>query len=180
MKILQPTIDKIQAWHRAIKYKENVFYKIVKDPSLDEGQEEKLLIQLLKAPYSGIIYSYSSISIEEDLGYLGAKAAFSIDILTQTERTEELMLDQKFNTIVGEILLNIFHKAMASQAKEYIKENLDEEIREDYSEEFVPKRTVSSKNSAVSEERVPTGQKRKNSVRRNTKVRSKVQSDSDA
>lgn len=179
MKILQPTIDKLQSWKRSLKYRENSFYQIITDPTVDPNSD-KLLIQLLKAPYSGIIYSYGSISIGEDLGYRGSQASYTVDIHYPRERSEELIFDSKFNKITGEILLNILEKAISAQANEYIKENLDEEVREDYSEEFVPQRTVSSKNSTVSKKRVHSGQKREGSVRGSKKVRSKVQSDSDA
>ena len=174
-KLLQPFIDKVQTKYRNFKYKEDVYFKIV-------GFDDVgiLKIELLKGKYKGILYSLGSIKIEEDLVYLGSKATFDVVILNtdlSEEEKQKIMDRAEFSKITGDIFLVIIGKAIQVQMEKYYRENLeDEEVGTDYIEEPIPRRTVRQKNSAVSEERVPPGKKRKNPVRRNSKVRSKVQS----
>jgi hypothetical protein len=167
-------IDKIQSWSRKRKYKDGEYFRIA--PEVDT--QGILPVELLKGPFKGIIYSYGEISIDEDLGAKGAQASFDVDII---RGPQNLIQDEEFSKIISQILLVILDKAVRLQAEKFYKENLadEQEIGEDYSEEPVPQRTVRSKNSSISKKRVPSGSKRKNTVRRSSKVRSKVQSDSD-
>jgi len=168
-KLLQPIIDKLEKWNRNRKYRQDVYFEIANDVP----PNGILPIRLLKGPYSGIIYSYGTISIGDDLGYRGHQASFDINII---EGPQNLIDDEKFSKIIGEILLVVLESAIKCQVDKFESENLkDEEIGENYTEEPVPQRTVRKKNSAVSKKRVSSGPKRKKSVRRSTKVRPPVQ-----
>jgi len=171
-KLLQPFIDKYQSWNRKRKYKENDYYRIA-----TEVNSGIVPIELLKGPFKGIIYSYGQINIDEDLGHMGAKATFDVDII---KGPQNIIEDPKFSKLIGDILLVIMDLAVKAQADKFISENLaDEEIGESYIEEPIPRRTVREKDSAVSKKRVSTGKKRKKSVRGSTKVRSTIQSDTE-
>lgn len=179
-KLFQPVIDKLQKWTRARKYKENEYFRI----AYDSNYTGIMPIELLKGQYKGIIYCYGPISVGEDLGYRGAQASFSIEVINEEldpAIKEAYLNDPAFAKLTGEILLVVLGKALEKQTDKFISENLgNEEDRENYLEEPVPQRTVRKKNPAISEDGVPTGKKRKKPVRRNTKIRSKVQSDTDA
>jgi hypothetical protein len=173
-KFLQPLIDKLEKLYRDQKYKEGEYFKVSTDNISSNGI---LPIELLKGPYSGTIYSYGTIGIDEDLGYRGARASFDINIIKGFQNLTE---NPEFCKITGEVLLVVLEKAVHLQADKFESENLkDEEIGEDYIEEPVPQRTVRKKNSAISKKRVSAGKKRKKSVRRSTKVRPPVQPDTD-
>jgi hypothetical protein len=174
-KYFQSVIDKLESKYRNWKYKEDKYFKAAAASS----EKDILQIELLKGKFKGIIYSYGPIRMNEDLGYKGMQTSFDCEVCNSDlseKQKEEYLQDPKFCKLVGEILLVIIEKAVAAQVEKYYSENLNEENREDYFEEPVPRRTVRSKDSTVSEERVPAGKKRKNSVRGNSKVRSKVQS----
>jgi hypothetical protein len=180
-KLTQKIIDKLSSKYRNWKYKENVYFKIA---DINVTHDGLLAIELLKGPYKGIIYCYGSIKIGEDLGYKGSMASYDINIINDNmnhDIKDAYMNDSKFGKITGYILLNVMETAITMQAEKYIKDNfIDEENRENYSEEFTPQRTVREEDSSVPKKRVSSGKKRKSPVRRNSKVRSKVQSDTDA
>jgi len=174
-KLLQPLIDKIQKWNRHRKYPKDKYFRYVVDGDM-------FAIELLKGPYKGIMYTYGHINIDEELGYKGANASFDFNVINANLSLDEryrLSNEPELGYISGQILLNVFEDIIKKQANTFAKENLDEEVREDYFEEPVPQRTVSKKNTSVSKKRVSTGKKRKTGTRRNTKVRSSVQSKSD-
>jgi hypothetical protein len=157
-KFFQPLVDKFQSNYRNWKYNEDKYFKVT-TPSNDE---DILQIELRRGKFKGIIYSYGPIKMNEDLGYKGKQASFDVSIsnLDLSEKQKnDYMQNAKFCIIVGQILLVILEKALASQVEKYYRENLNEENREDYFEEPVPRRTVRSKNSTVSEERVPARKK---------------------
>lgn len=172
-KLLQPLIDKFQSWDRKRKYKEGKYYRIA-----NEVETTGIVpIELLKGPFKGIIYSYGSINVGQDLGYKGAQATFDVDIV---KGPQNILEDAEFTKVIGDILLLIMDLAIKSQADKFISENLaDEEIGESYTEEPIPQRTVRAKDSAVSKKRVSPGKKRKKSVRGSAKVRASVQPDSE-
>jgi len=172
-KLLQPMIDRVQASYRSWKYKENKYFKIL----TDTDHNGIMAIELIDGPFKGIIYSYGSINIGEDLGFLGCNATFDIDIIKGPQNITE---DTRFCKIVGNILLVVLEEAVSNMADKYFKDNLDEENREDYFEEPLPKRTVRSKDSSVPKKRISSRKSGKNPSRRNPKVRSKVQQDPDA
>ena len=177
-KLLQPLIDKWEKWRRHRKYPENKFFKIV----TDEKYDGLLAIEILKGDYQGVLYTYGPISVDEELGYKGARASFDYNIINSNLSLDErhrLSNDEKLGKIVGEILLIALEKVVKHQADTFAKENLDEEVRENYFEEPVPQRTVSKKDSTVSKKRVSSGKKRKTGTRRSSKVRSSVQPKSD-
>lgn len=172
-KLLQPHIDKIQSWNRKRKYKQEKYFKV----AVGVTSNGILPIELLKGPFAGIIYSYGTINIGEDLGHMGARASFDIEII---RGFENVIADPKFCKIAGDILLLMLDKAIMTQAEKFIGGNTeDEEIGEDYIEEPVPQRTVRAKDSAISKKRVSSGSKRKNSVRGSSKVRPPIQRDTD-
>ena len=172
-KLFQPFIDKYQKWDRDRKYPEGKYFRV----AYETKHNGIMPIELLKGPFQGIIYSYGSVTIGEDLGYMGSKAAFDIEIV---KGPQNLIEDVKFCKITGDILLTIIEKAVYAQADKFESENLaDEEIGENYIEEPVPQRTVRKKDSAIPKKRISSGPKRKKPVRRHTKVRSKVQPDTD-
>ena len=173
-KLLQPIIDKYQRWNRERKYKRDKYFKISTPPS--DELLSILKVELLAGPYKGVVYSYGPITIGDDLGHKGANASYELFI---NVGENNLLNDKKFTKIVSDILLLIIDEAVKAQAEKFALENLNEEIREDYIEEPVPKRTVHEKDSAIPKKRISSGSKRKKPVRRNTKVRSKVQPDTD-
>jgi hypothetical protein len=159
-KWFQPIIDKYESKRRAWKYKENVYFKtsIVND---------RHAIELLKGPYKGIIWTFGDISIEEDLGFKGAQARYEIEILNPelTDRAKEKhMCDIEFTKLTGNILLVILEKIIAKQADNYFNENLNEEHRENYSEEPTAERTVSQESPSVPKKRVSSRKAREDSV----------------
>ena len=172
--MFQSIVDKVQSWNRKRKYKENVYFRIVPEVF----HYGIMNIELIKGPYSGIIYSYGSIRIGEDLGEKGAMASFDIEIVNRDN--QDLLNDDKFCKLTGQILLVVIEKAIRSTAEKYFRENLEDETREDYFEESVPERTVSPQNSTIPEERVPARKKRKGAIRSSKKVRSKVQSNTNS
>jgi len=155
--MVQRCIDAAQGKYRNYKYKEGVYFT----PSPGEDTTQLMRIKLLKGPFKGIIYSYGDINFLEDLGYRGSQASFDVTILN-TELTEKekekYVTDPKFSKVVGQILLVIIEKALEMQVEKYYSENLNEEDREDYFEEPVPKRTVRKKGSPVSKGRVSSGE----------------------
>jgi len=180
-KYTQPFVDWLQKKHREWKYKDGVYFKI----SSVEVEGGILPIELLKGRYSGTIYSYGAVNILEDIpddDGGGAKASFDIIVEKYGKNlTENFSNDPKFIKEVGDIFLVVLEIALKTQADKYFNENLiDEENRENYTEEFIPRRTVRSKNSSVPKKRVSSGKSGKNPVRRNSKVRSKVQPPSDS
>jgi len=157
-KFFQSLLDKLQSKYRNFKYTEDKYFKV----AAPSNEEDILQIELLRGKFKGIIYSYGPIKMNEDLGYKGKQASFDVSIsnLDLSEKQKnDYMQNAKFCIIVGQILLVILEKALASQVEKYYRENLNEENREDYFEEPVPRRTVRSKNSTVSEERVPARKK---------------------
>ena len=173
-KLFQPLIDKWEKWNRNRKYPKDKYFRYVVDG-------EMFAIELLQGPYKGVMYTYGHINIDEDLGYKGANASFDFNVINADltlEQRYEYCNDSKLGKIVGQILLNVFEDIIKKQAETFAKENLNEEVREDYFEEPVPQRTVRKKNPSVSKKRVSTGKKRKSPVRRGTKVRPPLQPDS--
>lgn len=167
--------DKYNSLWRKIKYKEGKYFRTVQT---NEYTTSLLQVEFLKKPYKGINVAYGAINIVEVSDYSGAKAEFDIEI-TNPDMSPDLkdvyLLDKKFTRACGQILLIILEQAVKMQYENFIRENLDEEIREDYFEEPVAKRTVSKKDTTVSKEGVSEGKKRKTPVRRNRKVLPEVQ-----
>jgi len=171
-RLTQPTIDKLNSWIRQRKYKKDVYYRIA-----SETEHSGIMpIELLKGPFKGIIYSYGTINVGEDLGIMGAQASFDIEII---KGPQNILENESFAKISGQVLLTILEIAIKNQAEVFLKGSLDEENREDYIEEPVPQRTVRKKNPTVPKTRVSSGKVGKKSVRRSTKLRSPVQSDTD-
>jgi hypothetical protein len=179
-KFAQKVIDKVQAAKRNWKYKEGKYFNTIYFPENVQG----LKIQLLKGPFKGILYAYDTFNITEDLGDKGAQASFEIEILNEDlpeKKINELLSDRKLAEITGQILLVILEAAITNMAENYYRENLaDEEDRESYFEEPLPKRGVRPKSSPVHEDGLPTREVGKDFIRGNPKVRSKVQQDSDS
>lgn len=152
-KFFQPLVDKFQSHYRNWRYKEDKYFKA----SVADTEKDILQIELLKGKFKGIIYSYGPIRMNEDLGYMGMQASFDCEVCNSDlseKQKEQYLQDPEFCHLVGQILLVIIEKAVAAQVEKYYSENLNEENREDYFEEPVPRRTVRSKDSTISEERV--------------------------
>lgn len=177
--LAQKLVDKVQAARRKWKYKEDKYFKTVYFPENAQG----LKIELLKGPFKGIMYAYSNFNIDEDLGNKGAKASFEIEILNKDiseKEMNELLSNTKLADITGQILLVILEAAITDMAENYYRENLaDEEDRESYFEEPLPRRSVRKKSSPVHEDGLSTREIGKDFIRGDSKVRPEVQQDSD-
>lgn len=172
--IIQSVKDKIASKYRSWKYVEGEYFEVVPD---SDDPSVMMTIKLLKGPFSGIIYAYGAINIGEDLGHRGVMASFGIDIVSPKELEQHYLNDVAFSKLTGQILLVVLERAVESQFTKTYKENIsDEEDRESYFEEPVPRRTLREESPAVSEDRIPEGKTRKDPVRRNSKVRPKIQS----
>lgn len=176
-KLIQKTKDRAAALYRNWKYKQDKYFKPVSYSSKNYGLE----IELLKGPFKGIIYTYLSFNIDEDLGDSGAQASFEIEILNEDmgeKQKQELLTNVKLAEITGQILLIVIEAALKNMTENYYRENLaDEEDRESYIEEPLPKRTVRSKGSSISKDRVSSREIGKDLIRGDSEVRSEVQSD---
>ena len=173
-------MDRLQLVKRKLKYKQDKYFKSTERPTDKPG----LKIELLKGPFKGIIYTYTTFNIDKELEDGGAQASFEIEILNEDltqKQIDEYLSDVKFAEITGQILLIIIEEAIKNMAQNYYRDNLaDEEDRESYFEEPVPRRSVRTKGSPVSEDGLSAREIGKDFIRGNAEVRSKVQSDSDS
>ena len=147
-KIIQKLVDKYESFIRNRKYKENRDFVVVKDHPNFLGL---IPIKLTSGKYSGTMYHYNPIRIGEDLGEKGAMASFSVTVIEYGNLDENFINEEQFQKIVGDILLILMEK-IAQDKINLEKVTPYEEDREDYTEEFVQRRTVRPKSSPVSEE----------------------------
>lgn len=146
MKWIQSKLEKLGIAYRKKYYSQGEFYEYAIDVSLEESQA--LPIRILKGKYAGVVYCYDTIRITEENVDGTADATYNIEVIQFTDKLKQNFYeDKKFLRVVGNILLALFWDTIEAQ-KEKKEGNLDDEYREDYIEEPVPKRTVRSKDSA--------------------------------
>lgn len=147
MKWIQSKLEKLGIAYRKKYYGQGEFYEYAIDVSLEESQA--LPIRILKGKYAGVVYCYDTIRITEQNVDGTADATYNIEVIKFTDKLKQNFYeDKKFLKVVGNILLALFWDTIEAQ-KEKQEGNLDDEHREDYIEEPLPKRRVRSKDSAV-------------------------------
>lgn len=172
--------DKFRKWNRDRKYpydplvEESNYFKICHDITNYNG-ESIIEIELLRGPYAGTRYSISDIQILDEKS---GKATFDVQVINFSENlSQDFANDARFQKILGDVFHIILENAINNYSnvrKEIIRDDVNEESREDYIEEPVKQRAVRKKGAAVSERGISSGKKRKNSVRGNKKVPPKV------
>lgn len=146
--LIQKLIDKYESFKRNRKYKQNRDFVIVKDHPNFLGL---VPIKLTSGKYSGTMYHYNPIRVGEDLGEKGSMATFSVTVIEYHNLPENFLAEEEFQKTVADILL-ILMEQIAQDKINLEKVTPYEEDREDYTEEFVQRRTVRPKSSPVSEE----------------------------
>ena len=148
MNWIQNKLERLGIAYRKKRYCSGEFYEYAIDVSLEKSQN--LPIRILKGKYAGVVYSYDTIRITEENVDGTADAVYNIEVIQYTDKLKKNFYeDKKFLKVVGNILLAPFWDTIQHQ-KEKQEGNLDDnEHRENYIEEPLPKRRVRSKNSAV-------------------------------
>ena len=147
MKWIQNKLERLGIAYRNKYYASDDFYEYAIDVSVEKSQT--LPVRILKGKYTGVVYCYDTIKIDSENVDGTADATYNINVIQFTEKLrEDYYEDKKFLKTVGNILLSIFWQTIEYE-KERKEEQSNDEHREDYVEEPVPKRTVRSKNSAV-------------------------------
>lgn len=126
------------------KYKEGDYYRIEDEIAYPDFTP----ISLLKGPYKGTMYAYGPITCRGD------RALYQIEVLDYGgELHTAYNLDKRFIKIVGNVLRVIMINTLKNNdGLKFERENfLDEEVREDYFEESVSRRTVRQKDTSLSE-----------------------------
>jgi len=166
MKMMSNFLDKFDAWNRNRKYRKVKFYEIYTSEEVYENEEISIAFKLLKGKYKDVIFGIGGITVGETLSDGSAKANFDMEVINQPKTLKgDLTLDDKFNKIVGDILLVVLEDAIKTSGERMNSlkeesngvENEFEQNRTDYSEEPVQKRTVRKKNPSVSKKRVLSG-----------------------
>ena len=105
----------------------------------DDIKDDTVPIELLTGPYKGIVYRYTKVAVKEKEDDT-AVMQFDYHLYHTGELSETtIRRDRKFTQHIG-LILNAL-----------ILETVENENREDHSEEPVTERTVHTESSAVSE-----------------------------
>ena len=149
MSWIQNKLEKLGIAYRKKYYGQGEFYEYAIDVSLEESQA--LPIRILKGKYAGVVYCYDTIRITEENVDGTADATYNIEVIKFTDKLrKDFYSDKKFLKVVGNILLALFWDTIEAQKhKEDPSGESDDEHREDYIEEPLPKRRVRQKDSAV-------------------------------
>ena len=147
MSWIQNKIEKLGIAYRNKYYAPDTFYEYAIDVTVEKSQT--LPIRILKGRYAGVVYCYDTIKIGDENVDGTADATYNIEVIQFTDKLrKDFYQDKKFLKTVGNILLSIFWQTIEYD-KERKEQKPNDEHREDYIEEPVPKRTVRSKDSAV-------------------------------
>lgn len=147
MSWIQSKIEKLGIAYRNKYYAPDDFYEYAIDVSVEKSQT--LPIRIRKGKYAGVVYCYDTIKISNENVDGTADATYNIEVIQFTDKLrKDFYQDKKFLKTVGNILLSIFWQTIEYD-KERKEQKPNDEHREDYIEEPVPKRTVRSKDSAV-------------------------------
>ena len=146
MKWIQSKLEKLGIAYRNKYYAPDNFYEYAIDVTVEKSQT--LPIRILKGRYAGVVYCYDTIKIGNENVDGTADATYNIEVIQFTDKLKkEYYEDKKFLKTVGNILLSIFWQTLEYD-KERKEQNANDEHREDYVEEPLPKRGVRSKDSA--------------------------------
>lgn len=106
--------------------KQNEDYKLILNESEDK---EKILLQILKGNFKGVIFNISNVKVVEILENENANLSFDFDII-DNNGIQNLEENENFKNHIGNILLSIIINSIEEE-KEF--ENLIEDV--DYNEE---------------------------------------------
>jgi hypothetical protein len=148
MNWIQSKLEKLGIAYRNKYYAPDDFYEYAIDVSVEQNQA--LPVRILKGKYAGVVYCYDTIKIGKENIDGTADATYNIEVIQFTDKLKkEYYEDKKFLKTVGNILLSIFWETIKYEEESKKGQIDDDELREDYIEEPVPKRTVRPKDSAV-------------------------------
>lgn len=131
------------------------------------SDSRKLVIELLKPPYEGLVVQLDEFTMNEENG--NGRVDFSTRVLYNIDNVD--VTSNHFNKLIAKIVrLIIINSVEQMNAKD-----LDNEDRDANIVELDEERPVSTEVSAVPEKRVSKRKPRKKTVSRDTKILPKVQ-----
>ena len=94
------------------QYTEGTDYKFI----IPEEVSDNIDIELLIGEYKGVVYRYGGVKIDED-GSGGAVLSFNYDVIEDAD-IGTLEEDEQFKNHIGNILVSLIEKRMASETEE--------------------------------------------------------------
>lgn len=87
---------------------ENVDFKFIK------GEDDSVFLELLSGEYSGVIYRYGQVSVQEDKENESASLLFEFEVVDSGE-FDSLLDDVGFKNHIGRILSNLVESQLEQQ-----------------------------------------------------------------
>lgn len=90
-------------------YKEGVDYTLV----IPETQNDKIDVKLLSGEFSGVIYNYGKVAVEENQEDESAHLVFEYEVI-DSSGLENLEESAEFKNYIGDILVSMIMKNLPS------------------------------------------------------------------